>query len=83
MPRAGTALQAGKLLKLQPWLLSICHMAISDASARMAQGSGSYAAPAPDSEEDGDAESSPTAASDALLVALVALPRLAPLQVTC
>lgn len=69
---AGSAQRAGKLQQLRPWLPSVCHMAIADASARLA----GHSAPAPDSDGDGEQECSPTAASDVLLVALNSLPRL-------
>ena len=81
---AATAQHAEQLQELRPWLLSVCHMAIADASYRLAGlpdlGYGSSAPRAGARCDADDAEASPSAASDALLAALVALPRAAQLQ---
>lgn len=76
---AAAAQGAEQLQELQPWLLSVCHMAIADASYRLAglsaDGQGSQAAQSGTTSDADDVEASPSSASDSLLAALTALPR--------
>lgn len=76
---AAAAHEAEQLRELEPWLLSVCHMAIADASYRLAglsaEGPGSHAAHSGTTDNADDLEASPSSASDSLLAALTALPR--------
>ena len=76
---AAAAHGAEQLRELQPWLLSICHMAIADASYRLAglsaDGQGTHAAQPGTTGDPDDVDVSLPSASDSLLAALTALPR--------
>ena len=85
---ADTLQRPGQHVELQAQLFSICHMAVCDATSRLASpADASFSREADgiideDSEEDDDADRGSAAAADALLTALTSLSRVVVIRLT-